>query len=597
MPAASPTASRRPLNKSRLASWLIGPLTALALVGATYGQSGSLGVTDHFVVTGDGDFDQFGAQVAPAGDVNNDGFDDLVAASRGGGEGPGSPSYVRVLSGRNGAILHEFRGDSSAETLFGASLAPAGDVDGDGHGDIIVGSPNPDPTAPIFGSVYVYSGADGTLLHRFEEASFNGDFGRAVAGVGDVDGDGSDDLVIGAPLAAFTRGVVELRSGSTGAILRTFLGVGGEQLGQALSGIGDLDQDGTLDVLIGSPGGIPGSCPACIRVYSGLDGAPLLTITDSDPESRLGAAVAAAGDLTGDGIPDIIAGAPDASIVNEKDGAAYVFSGANGDQVFRWTDRAGLPLPSAYATSVDGGADLNNDAVPDIVVGAPLAKGAANGLSRGVVYAYSGRDGSLLFRLAGESDLDTFGSGASIVGDANGDGFADVAAGADRASGQGIRDGSLRVVRRVPLSGGVLCIGNANSTGQSSKLDARSVTDFEVTANDLSLEVNDLPGGVIGFFIVSQSFNVLPQVGGGDGRLCIAGADVGRYSASLSVSSPSGEVAFVIDNTSIPLPSGGLEGVSVAVGDTFNFQFWHRDVGSSGGPSSNLSDAVTITFR
>lgn len=580
----------------KLVNSLLGMLSILVAVPSAHGQAGSISVTDHLVVTGDQAFDQFGAQVAAAGDVNADGFADFIASSVGGGQGPGSPSYVRVLSGRNGAVLHEFRGDSDAETLFGTSLGAAGDVNDDGFPDVIVGSPNPDPTAPIFGSVYVFSGADGALLHRFVEASFNDDFGRAVAGVGDVDGDGSDDLAIGAPLAAFTRGVVQVRSGATGSVLRTFFGVGGEQLGQAVAAIGDLDSDGTPDVLIGSPGGVPGSCPACIRVYSGFDGAPLLTITNGDPESRLGAAVASAGDLTGDGIPDIVAGAPNASIVNPQDGAAYLFSGATGDQVFRWTDRVGVPLPSAFASTVTAGADIDGDSVPDIVVGAPFAKGAANGLARGIVYGYSGQDGSPLFRITGETDREMYGSSVAIVGDANGDGFANLVAGAPQSSALGAREGSLRVVRRVAMSGGVLCRGEPNSTGISSTLDARSSSLFDVAANDLDLDVSDLPPGVIGFFVVSRDFNVANMVGGGEGKLCIASGDIGRYSASLNVSSPFGEVGFTVDNTAIPLPSGGGAGVSVAPGDTLNFQFWHRDAGASGAPTSNLSDAVTVTF-
>lgn len=585
------------VHRRRPHQTLLGLISAVATLGPAQAQSGSIEIADLLEVAGDSAFDQFGASLAAAGDVDADGFDDLVAASRFGGDGPGSPSYVRVISGRSGEVLHELRGDSSAETLFGVSLASAGDVNNDGLGDIIIGSPNPDPSAPIFGKAYVFSGADGTVLHRFVEADFNEDFGRAVAGVGDVDGDGSDDVVIGAPKAAFSRGAVQLRSGASGAILLTFFGVGGEELGQAVSNIGDVNNDGTPDVLIGSPGGIRGSCPACVRVYSGFDGTPLLTITNGDPESKLGASVASAGDVNGDGVPDIIAGAPSASIVNQGDGAAYVYSGANGDQIFRWTDRVGLPFPSNFAASVAGGGDIDGDGFWDIVVGAPLAQGASNGLIRGRIYAYSGRDGALLFRASGRSNGDSFGSGASIIGDANGDGFADVAAGAQRAGGSGMRNGSVRAVRRMAASGGVLCFGEPNSTGVRSTVDARSTTSFEAAANDLSLEVSSLPVGVIGFFIVSQTFNVLPEVGGSAGRLCIAGFDVGRYSASLSVSTARGEVGFVIDNTSIPLPSGGTPGVKAQPGDTFNFQFWHRDTGVSGAPSSNLSDGVTITFR
>lgn len=589
----SPIRSRKLVHGKSLL-WLLSIVTSLSYSSA---QTGSIDVADIFLKNGNEAFAQFGASVAAAGDVNGDGFDDVIVASRGGGQGPGSPGYVQVLSGMNGSVLYEFRGVSAAEKFFGLALASAGDVNGDGFPDIIIGSPNPDPAAPILGSVYVLSGADGTRLHRFVEGSFNQDFGRAVAGVGDVDGDGADDIAIGSPLASFSRGSVEVRSGATGQVLRTFLGVGGEQLGQALSPIGDLNLDGTPDVLIGSPGGIPGSCPACIRIFSGLDGTPLLTIVDEDPDSMLGAAVAQVGDITGDGISEILAGAPRASNADQSVGAAYVFSGATGTAVFVCTGPITASVPSEFGTAVGSGGDIDGDGVPDIVVGAPNADGAVDGFLRGAIFSYSGFDGSLLFSLAGEEDRDSFGLGASIVGDANSDGFDDVAAGAALSTNSATGDGSVRVVRRMAKSGELLCRGEPNSTGAPSTLAALSVSEFEVAANDLSLEVSGLPPLVLGFFIVSRNFGVFNAVGGGDGRLCIGSSDVGRYSSSLNASSAKGEVAFDIDNTSVPLPSAGSTGLAVEAGDTLNFQFWHRDTSAAGLNTSNLSDAVTVTFQ
>lgn len=562
--------------------------------GVASAQSAQVRTTEIFVSTGSTAFDHFGVSVSPAGDVNGDGFDDLMAGSLAGGTGPGSPGYVRVLSGRNGIVLHELRGLTSQEHLFGCSMDAAGDVNSDGFDDLIVGSPNPDPTAPIFGSVYVFSGADGSILHRFVESEFNDDFGRAVAGVGDIDGDGDDDLLVGAPLAGNARGFARLYSGSTGEPIRTYYGVGGERLGAAVSALGDLNGDGTPDLLIGSPAGIPGSCPACVRAVSGLDGAPLLTLTNGDPMSQLGAAVAVAGDLNGDGVPDILAGAPDATIFQSQDGAVYLFSGADGTVLRRWTDREGSPLPSAFGAAVSGGGDIDGDGVDDIVVGAPAAKGAANGILRGAVYAYSGADGRRLFRVIGDADRDQLGSGTCIVGDANGDGYADVATGASFANSASQFSGNVRVLRRLAESGGALCIGEPNSTGSPSILELRSPSQFETATNDLSLEVTELPPNVLGFFLVSPDFNILNSVGGGMGTLCIASSNIGRYSSSISLSSPGGEVGFTIDNTAIPLPSGQ---VAVVPGDTFNFQFWHRDAGATTIPTSNLSGAATVTFH
>ncbi|QDV05988.1 FG-GAP repeat protein [Planctomycetes bacterium Poly30] len=571
---------------------------ALLLCTTAWGaQSGTIQTTDVFEVSGSGPLDSFGARVSPAGDVNQDGHADVMAASLAGALGTGSPTYVRVLSGRDGSVLHELRGQSSAETHFGAALDAAGDLDGDGFPDLLVGSPNPDPTAPIFGSVYAFSGADGSLIHRWVEAQINEDFGRAVSGVGDVNGDGRDDIVIGSPRAANSRGFARIYSGATGQPIRTYFGVGGERLGAAVSEFGDLDGDGVPDVLVGSPDGLLGSCPSCVRVFSGFDGAPLLTLTDGDPLSRLGAAVAPAGDFDGDGILDILAGAPDASILEPKDGAAYIFSGADGTVLRRWSDRAGLPLPSGFGSSIGSGGDIDGDGLPDFVVGAPTAKGAANGLARGALYGYSGFDGRRLFRITGAADRDGLGSGACIIGDANGDGFANFAAGASLASGTSLISGKVRVFRRVAANGGVLCLGQLNSSGVGSVLEAWSQSGYSAVANDVALEVTQLPPNVLGYFLVSPDFNIAAGVGGGVGTLCIASTNIGRYSASIGISSSSGELGFLLDNTSIPLPSaGGAGAVAAKPGETFNFQFWHRDAGPGGAPTSNLSGAVTITF-
>ncbi|MEM8711719.1 MAG: hypothetical protein AAGG01_12255, partial [Planctomycetota bacterium] len=156
------------------------------------------------------------------------------------------------------------------------------------------------------------------------------------------------------------------------------------------------------------------------------------------------------------------------------------------------------------------------------------------------------------------------------------------------------RSGIFRALSRVPENGGVLCIGVDNSTGIPSSLSARSQSGFDTAANDLELEVTDLPPSVPGFFVVSPDFNISPMAGGSTGTLCIASQTIGRILQSFSVSATSGDVGYLLDNTQIPLPGGAI---AVAPGDRLNFQFWHRDAGALGAPTSNFSSAIAITFQ
>ena len=165
-------------------------------------------------------FDFMGRAVAGAGDVDGDGKADfIVGASR---ELTGAGS-VFVYSGATGALL--YRKDSSDSlSYFGFSVAGAGDVNGDGKADFLVGAFQADPGGlENAGSVFLYSGADGSLLYRKDGAGFGDEFGISVAGAGDVNGDAKSDFIVGARLAdpngVSNAGSAYLFSGATGELL------------------------------------------------------------------------------------------------------------------------------------------------------------------------------------------------------------------------------------------------------------------------------------------------------------------------------------------------------------------------------------------
>ena len=144
--------------------------------------------------------------------------------------------------------------------------------------------------------------------------------------------------------------------------------------------------------------------------------------------------------------------------------------------------------------------------------------------------------------------------------------------------------------------GEVICLGLDNSTGTGARLCATG--DPAAAANDLTLDVTDLPLNSLGYFIVSQDVNLVVNPGGSQGNLCIASLMIGRYANDVLDSGATGAVTFSPDLTVIPIASGGGTGTSAAMaGDTYNFQFWNRDVDGMGGATSNFSDALSITFE
>jgi hypothetical protein len=315
-----------------------------------------------FVAGGDAAGDQLGWSVADAGDVNGDGTHDVIAgapqsltAKRG---------YANVYSGVDGSVLGHFAGNALGDG-FGASVSGAGDVDSDGFDDVIVGT---DPAAPSpnpSGYAKVFSGASGALLHTFHGVAVGDRYGFAVGAAGDLDHDGFGDVLVGAPQDISGTGYVEIRSGANGALLRTFLGpVSGARAGWSVARLGDLDVDGFDDYAIGMPGDPLGfgSVAGRAHVVSGATGAVLLSKTTASLFDGFGWSVAPAGDVDGDSLPDLAVGAP----FEIARGAVHVYSGANGAQL---TTRQGFAVGDRFGWSVARSALVDADLVLDIAIG------------------------------------------------------------------------------------------------------------------------------------------------------------------------------------------------------------------------------------
>ena len=186
---------------------------------------------------------------------------------------------------------------------FGVSLRGLGDIDGDGVRDFAAGGKRDNSWR---GMVYVYSGATRMPVYAFLGTASGDRFGFAIAGVGDVDADGRDDIGIGAPLAS-GGGAVRILSGVNGATLWTWNNVATVGFGSTLDGAGDMDADGHTDVVIGSEAhdGAAGLDTGLVVVLSGKDGSQLFQ-KEGLANERIGSVVRGGHDLNFDGRPDVL---------------------------------------------------------------------------------------------------------------------------------------------------------------------------------------------------------------------------------------------------------------------------------------------------
>jgi len=400
----------------------------------------------------------FGAAIAQVGDIDGDGtLDLLVGAPLQDIAGNPDQGQAFVVSGADGAILFTLNNPTpQTDAEFGSAVADVGDIDGDGKSDFLVGAPGQD-VGPCkigntdgcsVGQAYVLSGVDGTLLLTLNHPTPRaGSFlGSAVASAGDLNGDLIPELIVGAPgqnIGVFVPSQVFVFDGDTGNLLLTLddpnpsesESLVGLTFGSVVTSVGDLDTDGVPDILVGDAQQDVGgnTDQGQVSIFSGDDGTLLLTLDNPTPQADafFGASAASIGDVNGDAIPDLIVGAPDQNAGgNPRQGQAHVFSGANGALLLTVDD----PTPqtdASFGSAVDSIGDVNSDGIPDIIVGAPDQDAEGNS-GQGQAYVFSGDDGALLLTLDNPTpQIDAaFGSAVVSGGDLDGDGSPDPVVGA-----------------------------------------------------------------------------------------------------------------------------------------------------------------------
>jgi hypothetical protein len=260
-----------------------------------------------------------GGPVGDAGDINGDGHDDFLVSNY---------ALTTVFSGSDGSVLHQ--------KAAGSAVAGIGDVNSDGKSDFLVSDQAAYGSSR--GAAYVYSGVDGSLLYEKIGPAQNMYFGSSLAGAGDINGDGTPDFIIGARLAdigAINTGAAYVYSGATGDLLYLKSGNAGEQWGQSVAGAGDADGDGRTDFLIGSSWASPGGVASAgsVFLYSGLNGSLLEQFDGQSVNENLGFSVARIGDINGNNNSDFAFSSPNASPGGRLyAGSAFIYgNGAAGD--------------------------------------------------------------------------------------------------------------------------------------------------------------------------------------------------------------------------------------------------------------------------
>ncbi|MBK8609502.1 MAG: FG-GAP repeat protein [Chitinophagaceae bacterium] len=406
-----------------------------------------------------------GISVASAGDINADGYSDVIIGANAYDDGANANEgrafiYHGSATGLSASPNATPDDANQAGAQFGQSVNTAGDVNGDGYSDVIIGAPNYTDGANTFeGRAYVYQGSAAGLsaspnstLDDINQATAN--FGISVAGAGDINGDGYSDVIVGCH---------NYNDGANGAEGRAFVYHGsatglsatpnnmpddanqaGANFGYSVASAGDVNGDGYCDVIIGAIGYDDGANTAEGRAYvyhgsaTGLSASPNSTPDDANQAiAQFGFSVASAGDVNGDGYSDIIIGAigyDDGANINEGRAFVYYGSAAGLSASPNSTLDDANQGDSWFGISVDCAGDVNGDGYNDVIVGAYEYDDGANA-DEGRAYIYHGSPSGL--STSPNNTLDdanqagaVFGTSVACAGDVNGDGYSDVIIGA-----------------------------------------------------------------------------------------------------------------------------------------------------------------------
>ncbi len=401
----------------------------------------------------------FGFSVASAGDVNGDGYGDVIVGAPFYDNGQIDEGRAFVFHGSASGLLSAVKWTAESnqnDAHFGWSVSSAGDVNGDGYGDVIVGADQFQGTTGFVGRIYIYYGSANGLVATpskiMDGNQPNARFGYSVASAGDVNNDGFSDVVIGAPLydnGQIDEGKIFVCYGSNNG--PSIVNMTGESnianafFGCVASTAGDVNNDGYDDIIVGamtykdSPNYIS---QGKAFVYHGSS-TGLSTIPSWKMENQytwftyIGISVASAGDVNNDGYDDVIVGATGFDNFEQgsfnDEGKCYVYYGSltGLSPTVSWTAE-GFQSFARFGNSVASAGDINNDGYDDVIIGSYMSDYGQT--DEGSAALYFGATSGLTFPaykvFESNQAQATYGNSVASAGDVNNDGYDDLIIGA-----------------------------------------------------------------------------------------------------------------------------------------------------------------------
>lgn len=578
---------------------------------------------------------QFGKACITVPDQNGDGYKDLVVGAPGFNQGRGAIYCVSgafLATGAGAQTLWSIAPPVAAGDNFGFALADVGDANGDNVHDFLVGQPGYDfGASQNSGAVRLVDGNSHAVLSLIHDDTPAIAFGSSIATCGDVDFDGRREVVVGAPGPAqpFTqlfvlRGAwLQYSQQNNAAVMLTnaALSGAGHAFGASLASDFDLDADGRFEIAVGipgsdSPGGTDSGQCRVLEIRGTVDSQGftiwVLDVVGIYPSSvageRLGQAVDASHDYDGDGVADILVGAP-----NSPNGSAFevgrvvVLSGA---RVVAQTPPYEIytfaygsvtppvnhtdPAPNMhFGAAVHACDDLNGDGIGEILVGAPghFTPGLFTGWSfRGQVRIYSGASGALLTSVVGGSTDRLGDTLAGSIGDLQGDGFPEFVVAGSLSDAGAADSGVIKCYRLFPLQPSTYCVGKVNSLGCTPFVSFSGLPSA-TSGQPFAINGSNFVNQKLGLLFYSHAPAAVPFQGG---TKCVASPSVRTIvqtsGGATSGSSCSGAYSF---DFNLRIASG--VDASLTAGADVCTQYWSRDPASSS--TTSLSNALQFVIN
>jgi hypothetical protein len=476
-------------------------------------------------------FERFGSAVSSAGDQTGDGIPEILVAGPNFNGAGSLRGHIRLYNGATFAVITQFFGLSDGYG-WGGTMCSLGDLNGDGKGEYAFNGNVFNQLSQPVAAVYVMDGSNNQIYCAQIQVT-----AADLANAGDVSGNGVNDLIIGGN--SDTR-VYSLPATAGNAVSMLFsISVRGE----GVAGPGDVNGDGVRDIAIsnrnlGPLGGLQGS----VGVYSGATQGQLWSVLGMGGQDEFGAAVDAIGDVNGDGVGEIVVGAPQRQPGFLGAGYVKLLSGVDGAKFAQWNGTGGPSNPTEFGSAVANAGDVDGDGRDDYFIGD------------------RGRD------IGGQTDA----------------GFAMIVKGAIAGAAVGSQFCNCAAPSSNPCAithnglGGCL-----NTLGQPGVLAGFGTT--SVAADDLFLTASGLPSTSSTFFYSGTS-STAPGTALYSGLMCVGGA-----LTRLPVVQASGGVA-------VKGPYQLVQQGGYLAGQTVYFQAQYRNINGACGANANQTNALALTF-